>query len=116
VTVWAGHRELLAPVLLRQVLSDQGVRDAGQPEEPIRSSLETNPTTRAGLLVKLRLGLGAAGGSSVSGWFGPRTRSDVRDPGPGLVSCGDSEGTLLLEIGVTGMEWTVTNRGKDGVT
>ena len=41
--------------------------------------------------------------------------ADVRDPGPGLVSCGDSEVTLLLEFGETGMEWAVTNRGKDGI-
>jgi hypothetical protein len=81
----------------------------------MRSSLETNPTTRVGLLVQLRLALSAAGGTSVPGWFGPRTLSDVRDPGLGLVSCGDSEGTLLLEFGAKGMEWTVTKRGKDGI-
>ena len=59
--------------------------------------------------------LGGAGGTSVPGWLGPRSLADVRDPGPGLVSCGDSEVTLLLEFGEKGMEWTVTNRSKDGI-
>jgi len=59
--------------------------------------------------------LGGAGGTSVPGWFGPRNLADVRDPGPGLVSCGDNDITLLLQFGEKGMEWAVTNQGKDEI-
>ncbi|HEY2154093.1 MAG TPA: sialate O-acetylesterase, partial [Isosphaeraceae bacterium] len=59
--------------------------------------------------------LGGSGVTSVPGWSGPRSLADVRDPGPGLVSCGDSEVTLLMQFGEKGMEWEVTNRGKDGI-
>lgn len=60
-------------------------------------------------------GLGGAGGTSVPGWLGPRALPDVREPGPGMVSCGDSDVTLLLQFGEKEMHWDVTNRGKDGI-
>jgi sialate O-acetylesterase len=58
-------------------------------------------------------GLNMAGGTGVNGWFGFRSLADIREPGPGLVSCSDDQITLLLEFGEKGMEWAVTNRGKD---
>jgi hypothetical protein len=61
-------------------------------------------------------GLGAAGGTSVPGWLGlPRTLADVHDLGPGLVSCADNDVTLLLQFGAKGMDWVITNRGKEGI-
>jgi len=58
-------------------------------------------------------GLGGGGGTSVPGWFGPRALADVRDLGPGLVSCSDGQFTLQLQFGEAGMDWTLTNRGRD---
>ncbi len=59
--------------------------------------------------------LGMSGGTCVPGWFGPRQLSNIREPGPGLVSCSDYEVDLLLNFGEDRMEWTVTNRSKDEV-
>lgn len=56
-----------------------------------------------------------AGGTYVPGWFGPRGLADIREPGPGLVSCSDTDVTVLLTFGERGMGWDVTNRGKDGI-
>ena len=57
--------------------------------------------------------LGAAGGTSVPGWLGPRSLATIREPGPGLISCSDEQVTLLLDCGQSGTEWAVTNSGKD---
>ncbi len=56
--------------------------------------------------------LGGAGGTGVPGWFGFRNLADIRDLGPGLVSCGDNEVTVLLRFGEKEMEWEVTNQSK----
>jgi hypothetical protein len=60
--------------------------------------------------------LGGAGGTSVPGWLGPRSLADVREPGPGMVSCSDADVSLLLTFGERGMDWEITNRSKDGIT
>ena len=60
--------------------------------------------------------LGMAGGTSVPGWLGPRALATVREPGPGQISCSDEQVSLLLVCGPSGMEWSVTNRGKDAIT
>ncbi len=59
--------------------------------------------------------LGMSGGTCVPGWFGPRQLGNIREPGPGLVSCSDYEVDLLLNFGEDRMEWTVTNRSKDAI-
>jgi sialate O-acetylesterase len=59
-------------------------------------------------------GFGNAGGTSLPAWFGVRSLPDVREPGPGLVSCSDDQITFLLDFGAKEMEWAITNRGKDG--
>jgi sialate O-acetylesterase len=58
---------------------------------------------------------GGAGGTSVPGWLGPRSLADVREPGPGRVSCGDNDVTLTMEFGELGMVWTITNRSMDKI-
>jgi sialate O-acetylesterase len=60
--------------------------------------------------------LAGAGGTSVPGWFGPRELSDIREPGPGRILCGDSEVEVLLDFAQTAMEWTITNRSSNRVT
>lgn len=54
--------------------------------------------------------LGGAGGTSVPGWFGPRDLSNIREPGPGRIVCGDNEVEVLLIFAEGAMEWTITNR------
>jgi sialate O-acetylesterase len=58
---------------------------------------------------------GWAGGINVSGWFGPRNLADIREPGPGCVSCSDSDVSVDWEFGEKRMDWTVTNRSKDEI-
>lgn len=56
---------------------------------------------------------GAAGGTSVPAWLGARSLADIRELGPNLLSCGDSDITLTLSFKDDAMEWTLANRGKD---
>jgi hypothetical protein len=58
---------------------------------------------------------GYGGGATVSGWFGPRDLTHVREPGPGCVSCGDNDVGVVLEFGDKGLDWTVTNRSKEEI-
>ena len=57
--------------------------------------------------------LNGAGGTSLPGWLGPRALADVREPGPGQISCSDGQMTLYLVFNDRSMEWTVSNRTKD---
>jgi sialate O-acetylesterase len=59
---------------------------------------------------------GAAGGSSIPGFWGPRTLTSIREIGPQLLSCGDDEVTLQMMFEEKSMQWTITNRGKDQIT
>lgn len=58
---------------------------------------------------------GAAGGTSVPGFLGPRQLQDVRALGPQLLSCGDSDVTLLLSFAERASTWELSNRGKGDV-
>lgn len=60
--------------------------------------------------------LNGAGGTGVPGWLGFRSLSNIREPGPGRVLCGDSEVEVLLDFAEAGMEWTVTNRSPNAIT
>jgi hypothetical protein len=59
--------------------------------------------------------LGGAGGTSIPAWLGMRSLADIRELGPGRVECADADVGLLLDFAEAGMEWTVTNRGKDEI-
>lgn len=59
---------------------------------------------------------GAAGGSSIPGFWGPRTLTNIRDIGPQLLSCSDDEVTLQLRFDEKSMRWAITNAGKDPIT
>ncbi|HVM47704.1 MAG TPA: sialate O-acetylesterase [Candidatus Acidoferrum sp.] len=58
---------------------------------------------------------GMAGGSSIPSFWGPRALANIRDLGPREISCSDDEVTLGLQFQETGMEWGITNRGKDAI-
>jgi hypothetical protein len=58
---------------------------------------------------------GWAGGTTITGGLAPRNLADVREPGPGCVSCDDGEVGLILEFGERRMECAVANRGKDEI-
>lgn len=60
--------------------------------------------------------LGNAGGTHVPAWLGARQLSNVREPGPGRILCGDSEVDMLLDFDETKMEWTITNRSSNPIT
>jgi len=57
--------------------------------------------------------LGGAGGTSLPGWLGPRALADVREPGPGQISCTDGQITFLIAFNDRNMEWTISNHTKD---
>ncbi len=59
---------------------------------------------------------GTAGGSSIPGFWGPRTLTNIREIGPRLLSCSDEEVTLQMAFEEKSMHWTITNRGKDAIT
>ena len=59
---------------------------------------------------------GAAGGSSIPGFWGPRALTNIREIGPRLLSCGDDEVALQMAFGEKSMQWTITNSGKDQIT
>jgi sialate O-acetylesterase len=59
---------------------------------------------------------GAAGGSSIPGFWGPRALTEIREVGPRLLSCSDEEVTLQMAFEEKSMHWTLTNRGKDTLT
>ena len=58
---------------------------------------------------------GSAGGTSIPGAFGPRALPVVENLGPGLLTCSDTDATLLLKFHEDTMEWVLTNRGKDDI-
>ncbi|QEH32492.1 hypothetical protein OJF2_09690 [Aquisphaera giovannonii] len=58
---------------------------------------------------------GWAGGTTLTGGWAPRNLADIREPGPGFLSCADDDVRLDLEFGEGGMDWTVANRGKGEV-
>lgn len=58
---------------------------------------------------------GMAGGSSIPGPFGNMALSDIREPGPSLLSCSDGDFTVLLDFKKSGMEWQFVNQGKSEV-
>jgi sialate O-acetylesterase len=61
-------------------------------------------------------GLGADGGTSIPGFFGPRPLYEIAELGPDLVSFGDTQVTLTLAFQDDAMTWTLTNAQKDDVT
>jgi hypothetical protein len=58
---------------------------------------------------------GWAGGTTIAGGWAPRNLAEVREPGPGCISCSDGDVGLVLEFGERRMDWTVTNRSKDEI-
>jgi sialate O-acetylesterase len=58
---------------------------------------------------------GAAGGSSIPGFWGPRTLTNIREIGPQLLSCSDDAVTLQMAFDEKSMRWTITNGGKDPI-
>jgi sialate O-acetylesterase len=58
---------------------------------------------------------GWGGGTSITGGWAPRNLADIREPGPGCVSCRDADVSFLLEFGERRMDWAVENRGKDEI-
>jgi sialate O-acetylesterase len=58
---------------------------------------------------------GAAGGSSIPGFWGPRTLINLREIGPQLLTCSDDEVTFQMAFGEKSMQWTITNGGKDPI-
>ena len=58
---------------------------------------------------------GAAGGSSIPGFWGPRTLTNIREIGPQLLSCSDDDVTLQMAFNEKLMRWTITNGGKDPI-
>ena len=58
---------------------------------------------------------GMAGGSSIPGFWGARSLANIRDLGPRLLSCSDDQVTLRMAFEEKGMEWGITNRGKDAI-
>jgi hypothetical protein len=59
---------------------------------------------------------GAAGGSSIPGFWGPRALINIREIGPQLLACSDDEVILQMAFGEKSMQWTITNGGKEPVT
>jgi sialate O-acetylesterase len=59
---------------------------------------------------------GAAGGSSIPGFWGPRALGDIREMGPQLLRCQDQEVTVQMLFGEKSMEWAITNGGKEPIT
>ena len=59
---------------------------------------------------------GAAGGTSIPGFWGPRTLTNIREIGPRLLSCSNEEVTLQMAFDEKSMQWTITNRGKEPIT
>ncbi len=58
---------------------------------------------------------GWAGGTTITGGLAPRNLADVREPGPGCLSCSDNDVSVLLEFGERRVDWTVANRSKDEI-
>lgn len=58
---------------------------------------------------------GMAGGSSIPGFFGPRSLANIREVGPRLLACSDDQVTLQITFEEKAMEWGITNRGKDAI-
>ncbi len=58
---------------------------------------------------------GMAGGSSIPGFWGPRSLASIRDLGPRLLACSDDQVALRMAFEEKTMEWGITNRGKDAV-
>ena len=59
---------------------------------------------------------GAAGGTSIPGFWGPRTLTTIHELGPRLVSCSDEEVTLRMAFEENAMQWAITNGGKEPIT
>lgn len=59
---------------------------------------------------------GAAGGSSIPGFWGPRALTTIREAGPRLLSCADPEVTLRMRFEEKALQWGLTNGGKDAIT
>jgi hypothetical protein len=58
---------------------------------------------------------GMNGGSSIPGFWGPRSLANIRDLGPRLLSCSDDQVTLRMAFEEKALEWGITNRGKDAI-
>lgn len=58
---------------------------------------------------------GWAGGTTITGGLAPRNLADVREPGPGCLSCSDNDVSVVMEFGERRVDWTVTNRSKDEI-
>lgn len=61
-------------------------------------------------------GLGADGGTSIPGFFGPRPLYEIVELGPDAVSFGDTQVTLTLGFKDDAMTWTLNNAQKDDIT
>ncbi len=61
---------------------------------------------------------GWAGGTTVTGGWTPRNLADVREPGPGCISCADGDVSLVLEFGeqAHGLDGREPGQGRDPVS
>ena len=59
---------------------------------------------------------GAAGGSSIPGFWGPRTLTRIHELGPQLLSCADEDVTFQMGFEEKSMRWSITNSAKDPIT
>src|SRR5436190_8710195 len=58
---------------------------------------------------------GVGGGGSIPGFWGPRTLNQIREVGPGLLSCNDEEVKLQMSFGEASLHWTIHNDAKDPI-
>ena len=59
---------------------------------------------------------GAAGGTSIPGFWGSRSLADIHELGPRLLACTDGEVTLRMAFEEKSFQWSVSNGGKDPIT
>ena len=58
---------------------------------------------------------GAAGGSSIPGFWGPRPLTRIREVGPRILLCSDDSVTLGMVFEEKSMQWSVINSSKDPI-
>jgi sialate O-acetylesterase len=58
---------------------------------------------------------GVAGGTSIPGFWGPRSLTNIRDIGPKLLGCSDDDVALIMAFEEKSVIWTITNGGKDPI-
>lgn len=58
---------------------------------------------------------GWGGGTTITGGLAPRNLANVRELGPGCLSCSDNDVSVVLEFGERRMDWTIANRTRDEI-